>query len=667
MWRVCARRAQNAAPRAGFGARWTALREEPGAPCAAPRAGSVPARCSSTTRGYGRSRALCGWSASSWATPQNRILLQLWGSPNRRWYSLPPHQKVPLPSLSPTMQAGTIARWEKKEGDKINEGELIAEVETDKATVGFESLEECYMAKILVAEGTRDVPVGAIICITVEKPEDIEAFKNYTLDSSAAPAPQAAPAPTPAAAAPAPTPSAQAPGSSYPTHMQEQPQLQQWQCQILNHCITREVVLPALSPTMTMGTVQRWEKKVGEKLSEGDLLAEIETDKATIGFEVQEEGYLAKILIPEGTRDVPLGTPLCIIVEKEADIPAFADYRPTEVTDLKPPAPPPTPSPVTPVPPAPQPVAPTPAATRPATPAGPKGRLFVSPLAKKLASEKGIDLTQIKGTGPDGRIIKKDIDSFVPTKAAPPPAAAVPPPSPGVAPVPTGVFTDIPISNIRRVIAQRLMQSKQTIPHYYLSVDVNMGEVLLVRKELNKMLEGRSKISVNDFIIKASALACLKVPEANSSWLDTVIRQNHVVDISVAVSTPAGLITPIVFNAHIKGLETIANDVVSLATKAREGKLQPHEFQGGTFTISNLGMFGIKNFSAIINPPQACILAVGASEDRLFPADNEKGFDVASMMSVTLSCDHRVVDGAVGAQWLAEFRKYLEKPITMLL
>ncbi|XP_046493540.1 dihydrolipoyllysine-residue acetyltransferase component of pyruvate dehydrogenase complex, mitochondrial [Equus quagga] len=647
MWRVCARRAQSAAPGAGLGARWTALREEPGAPCVTPRAGQASAGCSSATIGYGTVRALCGWSPSSRATPRNRFLLQFLGSPSRRCYSLPPHQKVPLPSLSPTMQAGTIARWEKKEGEKINEGELIAEVETDKATVGFESTEECYMAKILVAEGTRDVPVGSVICITVEKPEDIEAFKNYTLDSSAAPTPQAAPAPTPAATAPPPTPSAQAPGSSYPTHMQ--------------------VVLPALSPTMTMGTVQRWEKKVGEKLSEGDLLAEIETDKATIGFEVQEEGYLAKILIPEGTRDVPLGTPLCIIVEKEADIPAFADYRPTEVTDLKPQAPP-TPPPVASVPPTPQPITPTPSAARPAAPAGPKGRLFVSPLAKKLAAEKGIDLTQVKGTGPEGRIVKKDIDSFVPTKAAPAPAAAVPPPAvPGVAPVPTGVFTDIPISNIRRVIAQRLMQSKQTIPHYYLSIDVNMGEVLLVRKELNKMLEGRSKISVNDFIIKASALACLKVPEANSSWLDTVIRQNHVVDISVAVSTPAGLITPIVFNAHIKGLETIANDVVSLATKAREGKLQPHEFQGGTFTISNLGMFGIKNFSAIINPPQACILAIGASEDRLLPADNEKGFDVASMMSVTLSCDHRVVDGAVGAQWLAEFRKYLEKPITMLL
>ncbi|XP_004585116.2 dihydrolipoyllysine-residue acetyltransferase component of pyruvate dehydrogenase complex, mitochondrial [Ochotona princeps] len=648
MWRVWARRAQHAAPRAALGARRTAGREGPGAPRGTARSGLAAVRCSRVTTVYGGVRALCGWSPSSGATPRNRVLLQqLWGSPSRRCYSLPPHQKVPLPSLSPTMQAGTIARWEKKEGDKINEGDLIAEVETDKATVGFESLEECYMAKILVSEGTRDVPVGAVICITVGKPEDIEAFKNYTLESAAAaPAPPAAPAPAPAASPP--PPSAQAPGSSYPTHMQ--------------------VLLPALSPTMTMGTVQRWEKKVGEKLNEGDLLAEIETDKATIGFEVQEEGYLAKILVPEGTRDVPLGTPLCIIVEKEADIPAFADYRPTEVTDLKPQVPPPIPPPVAAVAPTPSPAAPAPSATLPAAPAGPKGRVFVSPLAKKLAAEKGIDLTQIKGTGPDGRIIKKDIDSFVPTKAAPAPAAAVPPPpSPGVAPVPTGVFTDIPISNIRRVIAQRLMQSKQTIPHYYLSIDVNMGEVLLVRKELNKMLAGKSKISVNDFIIKASALACLKVPEANSSWMDTVIRQNHVVDVSVAVSTPAGLITPIVFNAHIKGLETIANDVVSLASRAREGKLQPHEFQGGTFTISNLGMFGIKNFSAIINPPQACILAIGASEDKLVPADNEKGFDVASMMSVTLSCDHRVVDGAVGAQWLAEFRKYLEKPMTMLL
>ncbi|KAM9333268.1 dihydrolipoyllysine-residue acetyltransferase component of pyruvate dehydrogenase complex, mitochondrial isoform 1-T1 [Pholidichthys leucotaenia] len=558
----------------------------------------------------------------------------------QRLYSLPPHQKVELPALSPTMQTGTIARWEKKEGDKISEGDLIAEVETDKATVGFEMLEECYLAKILVPEGTRDVSIGSVICITVETPDLIAAFKDVTLDSinasGAAPSPAASAPPPPP---PAPAAPATAPGSSYPPHM--------------------KISLPALSPTMTMGTVQRWEKKVGEKLSEGDLLAEIETDKATIGFEVQEEGYLAKIMVPEGTRDVPLGTPLCIIVEKESDIAAFKDYVETGVVEVATPPPPPAPTPQAAAPAA----APTPA---PAAAAPRKGRVFVSPLAKKLATEKGIDLAEVSGTGPEGRITRKDIENFVPSKAAP--AAAPAPAAPSPAAAPAGTFTDIPISNIRKIIAQRLMQSKQTIPHYYLSVDVNMDQVLELRKELNDEVKAQNiKLSVNDFIIKASALACLKVPECNSSWMDTVIRQNHVVDVSVAVSTANGLITPIVFNAHIKGLATISSDVSVLAAKAREGKLQPHEFQGGTFTISNLGMFGIKNFSAIINPPQSCILAVGGSEKRLLPADNEKGFDVASMMSVTLSCDHRVVDGAVGAQWLAEFRKFLERPITMLL
>ncbi|XP_063799310.1 LOW QUALITY PROTEIN: dihydrolipoyllysine-residue acetyltransferase component of pyruvate dehydrogenase complex, mitochondrial [Pseudophryne corroboree] len=595
-----------------------------------------------------RLRALIGESGSA---PASRLLGRLGAEAGRRWYSLPPHQKVPLPALSPTMQMGTIARWEKKEGEKINEGDLIAEVETDKATVGFESLEECYMAKILVAEGTKDVPIGAVICITVDKPELIDAFKNYTLDS-AVPASSTPVAPHAASRPTTPPPAVQAPGSTYPTHM--------------------KIVLPALSPTMTMGTVQKWEKKVGEKLSEGDLLAEIETDKATIGFEVQEEGYLAKILIAEGSRDVPLGTPLCIIVEKESDIGSFADYKESAVAlDIKPQPAPSTPAAGLPqAPPVTAAASPTPSSA----PAVSKGRVFVSPLAKKLASERGIDTKQVKGTGPDGRITKKDIESFIPPKAVPAPAAAAPPTltatpsSPAVAAVPTGVFTDVPISNIRKVIAQRLMQSKQTIPHYYLSIDVNMGEIVQLRKELNEVTKSDNiKLSVNDFIIKASALACVKVPEANSSWMDTVIRQNHVVDVNVAVSTPAGLITPIVFNAHIKGLASISKDVMSLATRAREGKLKPHEFQGGTFTVSNLGMYGIKNFSAIINPPQACILAVGGSENRLVPADNERGFDVANVMSVTLSCDHRVVDGAVGAQWLAEFKKFLEKPTTMLL
>uniref|UniRef100_A0A3Q1C426 Acetyltransferase component of pyruvate dehydrogenase complex n=1 Tax=Amphiprion ocellaris TaxID=80972 RepID=A0A3Q1C426_AMPOC len=550
------------------------------------------------------------------------------GCQSKRFYSLPPHQKVELPALSPTMQTGTIARWEKKEGDKIAEGDLIAEVETDKATVGFEMLEECYLAKILVPEGTRDVNVGSVICITVDNPDLISAFKDVTLDSikSAGDTPSpAASTPPPAAAAPP-----AAPGSSYPTHM--------------------KITLPALSPTMTMGTVQRWEKKVGEKLSEGDLLAEIETDKATIGFEVQEEGYLAKIMVAEGTRDVPLGTPLCIIVEKESDIAAFKDYVETGVAEVSTPPPPPAPAPVA----APAAAAPSPAPAAAAPAAPRKGRVFASPLAKKLAADKGIDLAQVSGSGPDGRITRKDIESFVPAKAAPVSE------SPAIRKY--SKLKCIYLS-LLQVIAQRLMQSKQTIPHYYLSLDVNMDQVLELRKELNENI----KLSVNDFIIKASALACLKVPECNSSWLDTVIRQNHVVDVSVAVSTASGLITPIVFNAHTKGLAAISSDVSALAAKAREGKLQPHEFQGGTFTISNLGMFGIKNFSAIINPPQACILAVGGSEKRLMPADNEKGFDVASMMSVTLSCDHRVVDGAVGAQWLAEFRKFLEKPVTMLL
>ncbi|XP_041657901.1 dihydrolipoyllysine-residue acetyltransferase component of pyruvate dehydrogenase complex, mitochondrial [Cheilinus undulatus] len=640
------------------------LRLRPSAGLSCPRAlPAGPAMLSSrSVPGTGRlrrlhsgagSRAMCLTTGLSHRAALLRCP-QLAGScQSTRFYSLPPHQKVELPALSPTMQTGTIARWEKKEGEKISEGDLIAEVETDKATVGFEMLEECYLAKILVPEGTRDVIVGAVICITVDNPDLIPAFKDVTLDSlgaaGAGPSP-AASAPPPPAAAPAPAPPA-APGSSYPTHM--------------------KITLPALSPTMTMGTVQRWEKKVGEKLSEGDLLAEIETDKATIGFEVQEEGYLAKIMIEEGTRDVPLGTPLCIIVEKESDIAAFKDYVETGVAEVSmpPPAPAPTPAPAA----APAPAAPTPppAAAAPAAPR--KGRVFASPLAKKLAAEKGIDLAQVSGTGPDGRITRKDIDSFVPPKAAPAVAAA---PAPAAAPAapaaaaaaPAGTFTDIPISNIRKVIAQRLMQSKQTIPHYYLSVDVNMDQVIQLRQELNAEVKTQNiKLSVNDFIIKASALACLKVPECNSSWLDTVIRQNHVVDVSVAVSTASGLITPIVFNAHTKGLAAICSDVSSLAAKAREGKLQPHEFQGGTFTISNLGMFGIKNFSAIINPPQACILAVGGSEKRLIPADNEKGFDVVNMMSVTLSCDHRVVDGAVGAQWLAEFRKFLEKPVTMLL
>lgn len=440
-----------------------------------------------------------------------------------------------------------------------------------------------------------------------------------------------------------------------------------------------KVKLPALSPTMEMGTIISWEKKEGDVLNEGDLLAEIETDKATMGMETPEEGYLAKIIVPAGEKDIPLGKLLCIIVSDEKDVEAFKNYQPTEDTVEAAPAPapapatppPPPPPPVAAAPPTPPPPPPAPAAVPAAAPAPPPSSfVYASPYAKKLSSEQNINLSavaQVSGIGhsADDWLRGSDVEKFASQVAAGPEVAA----PAAAAPIPGATYTDVPISNIRNVIAKRLCLSKQSIPHYYLSIDICMDQVAQLRQEFNKLLEKEGiKISFNDFIIKASALACKKVPEANSSWLDTVIRHYNNVDVSVAVSTDRGLITPIVFRAEQKGLATIAMDVKGLAAKAREGKLQPHEFQGGTFSVSNLGMFGVKNFSAIINPPQSCILAVGATEKRLVvDEESEQGFRSAHVMSVTLSCDHRTVDGAVGAQWLAAFKKYLEKPSTMLL
>lgn len=428
------------------------------------------------------------------------------------------------------------------------------------------------------------------------------------------------------------------------------------------------VPLPALSPTMEMGNIVSWAKKEGDKLNEGDLLAEIETDKATMGFETPEEGYLAKILVPAGSKGVPVGKLVCVIVEKESDVAAFKDF-----VDDSPPVPvsapaagaaAPTPKPSAPPPPPPS------ATSAPVTPSIRKdtgSRVFASPLAKKLASEKNISLEAIGGgSGMYGSLTVKDVEKAIQSGiGVGAPAGARPA---GKAPPKLGaVFSDRPVSNIRGVIAKRLFQSKQTIPHYYLTIDINADEVSKLRQQVNAMFEKQGiKLSVNDFIIKATALACKKVPEANSAWMDTFIREYHKVDVSVAVSTESGLITPVVFDADKKGLLEISSDVKSLAAKAKEGKLQPNEFQGGTITVSNLGMFGIKNSSAIINPPQSCILAIGGLEKRLIP-DKEGKTKVANYISVTLSCDHRVVDGAVGAQWLTAFRSLVEKPQTMLL
>ncbi|XP_043269888.1 dihydrolipoyllysine-residue acetyltransferase component of pyruvate dehydrogenase complex, mitochondrial [Venturia canescens] len=415
-----------------------------------------------------------------------------------------------------------------------------------------------------------------------------------------------------------------------------------------------KVTLPALSPTMETGTIISWQKKEGDKLNEGDLLAEIETDKATMGFETPEEGYLAKIIIPAGTKNVGIGQLVCIIVESEASVPAFMNFKDTAMSAA------PAKSAVSATPAPPDTLLSPPVASSPVINSAGKS-VFASPLAKKLAVEQGLNLQGLAGSGLFASITSKDLTS-----------ASAASPGPG-SPVSTSSIDflgrqDITVSSIRAVIAKRLSESKQTIPHYYLTVDIKMDAALAMRAQFNKMLEkDKVKLSVNDIIIKGMAMACKKVPEGNSAWLGDVIRQYDHVDVSVAVSTDNGLITPIIFAANTKGIVEISKDVKELAARAREGKLQPQEFQGGTITVSNLGMFGIKSFSAIINPPQSIILAVGGTETRLIPADNEKGFTTAQFMTVTASLDHRTIDGAVGAQWLASFKNLLENPTTMLL
>ncbi|XP_023296445.2 dihydrolipoyllysine-residue acetyltransferase component of pyruvate dehydrogenase complex, mitochondrial isoform X3 [Lucilia cuprina] len=383
-----------------------------------------------------------------------------------------------------------------------------------------------------------------------------------------------------------------------------------------------KVALPALSPTMDQGTIVSWEKKEGDKLNEGDLLAEIETDKATMGFETPEEGYLAKIVIPAGTKDVPIGKLVCIIVQEEADVAAFKDFKDT-AGPAKPAA------------------APAPAAAA-APPPPPTPVVVAAP------------------------------PSPPPVAAAPAPVGGMSAAAPAAAATvtaPQGGYIDIPVSNVRGVIAKRLLESKQQIPHYYVTVECQVDNLMKLRAKVNKKYEKQGvKVSVNDFIIKATAIACRKVPESNSYWMGNVIRQFDNVDVSVAVSTDKGLITPIVFSADRKGVVEISKNVKELAGKARDNKLQPHEFQGGTVSVSNLGMFGVTQFCAVINPPQSCILAVGTTEKKLIAdPDSLKGFKEVNVMKVTLSADHRTVDGAVAAKWLQHFQEFIEDPASMIL
>ncbi|KAI9142599.1 2-oxoacid dehydrogenases acyltransferase-domain-containing protein [Paraphysoderma sedebokerense] len=429
--------------------------------------------------------------------------------------------------------------------------------------------------------------------------------------------------------------------------------------------------MPALSPTMTQGNLGKWHKKIGDELAAGDILVEIETDKAQMEFENQEEGFLAKILVQSGEKDVPVGRPIAVMVDDAADVEKFADFTP----DAKPTAPKAAaPSPSTQ---APASTTSTQQPTAQQSSASSSGRVIASPIARNMAAQSNVDLSSVAGSGPNSRIIKSDVEKAIksPKPAAAPVSAPTPTSkaAPAAAPAPAAAganFVDIPLTNMRKVIAGRLTESKSTIPHYYLTMEINMERVLKLREVLNAKANNKYKLSVNDFVIKASALALKDVPEVNSSWYNDFIRQYKTADISVAVATPSGLITPIVPAAETKGLASISSLVKTLSQKAKENKLQPNEYQGGSFTISNLGMFGISQFTAIINPPQSCILAVGGTEKKVVEKlgkEGKKEFETVNVMKVSLSCDHRVVDGAVGAQWLQRFKKYLEEPLDMLL
>ena len=422
-----------------------------------------------------------------------------------------------------------------------------------------------------------------------------------------------------------------------------------------------EILMPALSPTMTEGKLVKWHKAEGETVESGDVLAEIETDKATMEIEAVDEGVLGRILVAEGSEGVPVNVAIALLLEEGEDAATLATPAPT-------PASAPAPAPVATPAPAPAPAA-VPAPTPPAAPAPAGGeRIIASPLARRMAKQAGLDLARITGSGPHGRIVKQDIETAL--AGAPQPATA-PPPAPTRAPAPVPVidgdqpYTEVPNSTTRKVIARRLGESKRDIPHFYLSVDCELDALLALRADLNGRGEGAYKLSVNDFVVRAVALALRKVPGANASWTEEAVRLFQRVDVSVAVATPHGLITPIVRDADTKGLATISGEMKDLSARARDGKLMPEEYQGGGFTISNLGMYGIKVFAAVINPPQSCILAVGAGEQRAIVKDG--ALAIATVMSLTLSVDHRSVDGAVAADFLTAFKGYVEDPLTMLL
>lgn len=536
-----------------------------------------------------------------------------------------------MPRLSDTMTEGVIAAWHKKVGDTVKKGDLLAEVETDKATMELESYKDGVLLHIGTDKGGK-LQVNDLLAIIGTAGEDISGLMGA--GGAAAPA-AAAPAPAPQTAAPAAT------GSSLDISKMDE-----------------VVLMPRLSDTMEAGVIASWHKKVGDTVKKGEVLAEIETDKATMELESYKNGTLLYVGAEKGEKILVNGL-LCVIGEKgKVDVEAIIAASKGGAVAAPAAAPASAPAPAA------APVAtaaPVAAASAPAV--AQNGRVKASPLAKKIAQEKGVDLRLLQGSGDGGRIIKADIDNYKPGSVAAPATAA---PAATVATFAGSTeegYTDLPNSQMRNVIARRLGESKFSAPHFYLTMEINMDNAMAARTQLNEI--SPVKISFNDMVVKATGLALRQHPAINASWMGDKIRRYKHIHIGIAVAIEDGLIVPVVRFADQKTLPQIAAESKELAGKAKNKKLQPNEFTGNTFTISNLGMMDIDEFTAIINPPDSAIMAVGRIKETVVRKGD--GFGVSNFMKVTLSCDHRSVDGASGAAFLQTFKKYLENPITMLL
>lgn len=535
-----------------------------------------------------------------------------------------------MPRLSDTMTEGVIASWHKKIGEPVKKGDLLAEIETDKATMELESYQNGTLLHIGTPNGGK-LQVNDLLAIIGEKGEDITALvAQHAGGGSAAPA------------KPAVQEEALAPTATVVSG-----------AEAMDVANMEEVVLmPRLSDTMTEGVIAGWHKQVGDVVKKGDVLADIETDKATMELESYKDGILLHQGAPAGAV-IKVNDLLCIIGKETLDVAAIVAAVKGAASGVTPTVAAPASSNTSPV------------AAQPETPVENTGRIFASPLAKKLAAEKGIDLAKIKGSGDNGRITRNDVESFTPASSQPSAPAQVNTPASMAAPVIAAKesFEEVPVSQMRKVIARRLSESLFTAPHFYLTMSVDMDAAVAARARLNE--QAGVKISFNDMVVKATALALQQHPTVNSSWLGDKIRYNHHINIGVAVAVEDGLLVPVVRFANTKTLTQIGAEVKIFAQKAKDKKLQPSDWEGSTFTISNLGMFGIDQFTAIINPPDACILAVGGISQE--PVVKNGQVVPGNVMKLTMSCDHRAVDGATGAAFLQTLKSLLEEPLRMLL